>query len=95
MLKANSVRNLQVVAAVSAVISAFHDGSEQLKHLREKRRNARTQTQQEFEERQLEDSLETSERQIGFRYAQDMKELGDHIRIGDGMLSPKCSSVRN
>ncbi|KAF2133569.1 hypothetical protein P153DRAFT_353902 [Dothidotthia symphoricarpi CBS 119687] len=84
---------LEVVAAVSAVISAFHGGSELLKHLKQKRRNARTQAQQEFEERQLQDSLETGEHQIGFRYAQDMKELGDHIRVGDAVARDRLLHI--
>ncbi|KAF1842560.1 uncharacterized protein K460DRAFT_188236 [Cucurbitaria berberidis CBS 394.84] len=76
---------LEVVAAVSAVISAFHGGSELLKHIKTKRRTrkARDQAQQEFEEKQLQESLVTGEQQIGFRYTQDMRELGDLMRVGD------------
>ncbi|KAH7356239.1 hypothetical protein BKA66DRAFT_251634 [Pyrenochaeta sp. MPI-SDFR-AT-0127] len=76
---------LEVVAAVSAVVSAFHGGSELLKHIKKKRRTrkARDQAQQDFEERQLQDSLVSGEQQIGLRYAQDMRELGDLMRVGD------------
>jgi hypothetical protein len=74
---------IEVVAAVSAIISAFHGGSELLKHIKAKRRKSR-QAQQEFEEKQLQDSLVSGEQQIGFRYAQDMREFGDLMRIGDG-----------
>ncbi|CAO2658266.1 Nn.00g059890.m01.CDS01 [Neocucurbitaria sp. VM-36] len=76
---------IEVVAAVSAVISAFHGGSELLKHIKAKRRTRklRDQAQQEFEEKQLQDSLVTGEQQIGLRYMQDMRELGDLMRVGD------------
>ncbi|KAH7070191.1 hypothetical protein FB567DRAFT_215967 [Paraphoma chrysanthemicola] len=73
---------LEVVAAVSAVVSAFHGGSELVKHIKAKRRKSR-QTQQEFEEKQLQDSLVSGEQQIGFRYAQDMRQFGDLMRVGD------------
>lgn len=78
---------LEVVAAVSAIISAFHGGSELLKHIKEKRRKSR-RAQQEFEEKQLQDSLVSGEQQIGFRYAQDMREFGDLMRVGDGKFPP-------
>jgi hypothetical protein len=74
---------LEVVAAVSAIVSAFHGGSELLKHIKEKRRKSR-RAQQEFEEKQLQDSLISGEQQISFRYAQDMREFGDLIGVGDG-----------
>jgi hypothetical protein len=76
---------IEVVAAVSAIISAFHGGTELLKHVKAKRRKSR-QARQEFEEKQLQDSLLSGEQQIGFRYAQDMREFGDLIRVGDGKL---------
>jgi hypothetical protein len=76
---------IEVVAAISAIISAFHGGTELLKHVKAKRRKSR-QARQEFEEKQLQDSLLSGEQQIGFRYAQDMREFGDLIRIGDGKL---------
>jgi hypothetical protein len=68
------------------VISAFHAGSELLKHIKAKRRKARAAAQQEFEEKQLQDSLVSGEQQIGFRYTQDMREMGDVVRIGDSKL---------
>jgi hypothetical protein len=81
---------IEVVAAIAAIISAFHGGAELLKHVKGKRRKSR-QAQQEFEEKQLQDSLLSGEQQIGFRYAQDMREFGDLIRIGDGKLHPAQS----
>jgi hypothetical protein len=78
---------LEVVAAVSAIVSAFHGGSELLKHIKEKRRKSR-RVQQELEERQLQDSLVSGEQQIGFRYAQDIREFGDLMRVGDGKFDP-------
>lgn len=83
---------IEVVAAVSAIISAFHGGSELLKHIKAKRRKSR-QAQQDFEEKQLQESLVSGEQQIGYRYAQDMREFGDLIRIGDGLSSPCPKSV--
>jgi hypothetical protein len=86
---------IEVVAAVSAIISAFHGGSELLKHVKAKRRRVRQarQSQQELEEKQLEDSLESGEQQIGFRWAQDEREFGDLIRVGDGKLHPVRSPL--
>jgi hypothetical protein len=77
---------IEVVVAVSAIISAFHGGSELLKHIKAKRRKSRQAQQQEFEEKQLQNSLVSGEQEIGFRYAQDIREFGDLIRIGDGKL---------
>ncbi|KAH9877659.1 hypothetical protein IAQ61_003027 [Plenodomus lingam] len=76
---------VEVVAAVAAVISAFHGGAELLSLVKKKRRarKVRDQERQEFEESQLENSLVTAEQKIGLRYAQDQRELGDHMRIGD------------
>jgi ribosomal protein L9 len=68
---------------VSAVVSAFHAGSELLKHVQQRRRKARAK-QQEFEEKQLQDSLISGEQQISFRYTQDVREFGDIVRVGDG-----------
>ncbi|KAI4655471.1 hypothetical protein J4E93_000183 [Alternaria ventricosa] len=77
---------LEIVAAVSAVVSAFHGGSELLKLVKQKRRarKARDQGQQEWEEEQLQDSLIAGEQQIALRYKQDQRELGDYVRVGDG-----------
>lgn len=76
----------QVVAAVAAVVSAFHGGAELLKIVKEKRRTrkARDQAQQEWEEKLLQDSLVTGEQQISLRWAQDTRELGEYMRVGDG-----------
>jgi len=76
---------LEIVAAVSAVVSAFHGGSELLKLVKQKRRarKARDQGQQEWEEEQLQDSLIAGEQQIALRYKQDQRELGDYVRVGD------------
>jgi hypothetical protein len=76
---------LEVVAAVAAVISAFHGGSELLKAIKAKRRKSR-EGQQEFEVKQLQDSFVSGEQQISLRYEQDRREFGDLMRIGDGML---------
>ena len=74
------------MAAVSAVVSAFHGGSELLRHVRRRRRarRARDAAQEDFEEEQLQTSLVAGKQQIGLRYAQDTRELGDFMRVGDG-----------
>lgn len=74
---------IEVVAAVSAIISAFHGGSELLKLIKEKRRKSRQAQQQQLEEKQLQDSLVSGEQQINSRYGQDIKEFGDLMRVGD------------
>lgn len=75
------------MAAVAAVVSAFHGGAELLKLIKNRRaRKVRDQGQQEVEENKLENSLVTGEQQINLRYAQDRRELGEFMRVGDGML---------
>ena len=87
---------VQVVAAVAAVISAFHGGSELLKVVKEKRRSrkARDLAQQQWEEEQLQTSLITGKQQIDLRYKQDQRELGDYVRVGDGQFEKFESRVR-
>jgi hypothetical protein len=87
---------LQVVAAVAAVVSAFHGGSELLKVVKEKRRfrKARDLAQQQWEEEQLQTSLIAGKQQIELRYNQDQRELGDYVRIGDGMSQEFGPRVR-
>ncbi|KAL5115056.1 hypothetical protein ACEQ8H_007031 [Pleosporales sp. CAS-2024a] len=82
---------LEVVAVVSAVISAFHGASELLKRVQAKRRRSRL-PQQEFEAQQLHDSLASGEQQIGLRYAQDLRALGHVMRIGDVLA---CNQLQN
>lgn len=76
----------QLVAAVSAVVDAFHGGAELLEHLKKNRRNHRSRNQEpnNLQVQQLQDSLLAAERSIGLRYNQDLKELGHFVRIGDG-----------
>jgi hypothetical protein len=87
----------QIVAAVSAVVSAFHGGSELLKLVRRKRRARKVndQGQQEWEEERLQASLITGKQQIDLRYKQDQRELGDYVRIGDGKLNHRKSYSRS
>ncbi|EMD58310.1 hypothetical protein GGP41_009707 [Bipolaris sorokiniana] len=86
---------LEVVAAVAAVVSAFHAGSELLKHVRKKRsaRKARNSAQQEWEEERLQASLVAGEQQIGLHYDQDQRELGDLVRIGDDIARERLYHV--
>src|SRR4051812_4605516 len=75
-----STHKIQIIAAVSAVVSAFHSGSEIFKVVKKKRRAARKDqelVQQEWEEEQLQSSLLAGEKQISLRYERDQRELGD------------------
>ncbi|KAH8644680.1 hypothetical protein IG631_02144 [Alternaria alternata] len=87
---------LEIVAAVSAVVSAFHGGSELLKLVKQKRRarKARDQAQQEWQEEQLQASLLAGEQQIDLRWKQDQRELGDYVRVGDGEFYDRSFSGR-
>jgi ribosomal protein L9 len=78
---------IEVIAAVAAIVSAFHGGSELLKHIKTRRRKSRQAQQQELEEKQLQESLVLGEQQIDARYAQDMRDFGDLMRVGDGEFS--------
>jgi hypothetical protein len=42
---------------------------------------------QEFEEKQLLESLISGEQRISLQYAQDIREFGDLARIGDGKFT--------
>ncbi|KAF2828760.1 hypothetical protein CC86DRAFT_404650 [Ophiobolus disseminans] len=84
---------LEVVAAVSAVVSAFHGGSELLKHIKAKRRVKAQQAQQEFEEKQLQDSLVSGEQQIALRYDQDLRQFGDLMRVGDVVARDRLQHI--
>lgn len=68
------------------MVSAFHGGAELVAHIKKKhrRRSSKSRTQEEFEEKQLQNSLETGETQVVQRFASDVKELGEIVRIGDG-----------
>jgi hypothetical protein len=86
---------LQVFAAVAAVVSAFHGGADLVASIKKKnrRRSNDADSDDEAERQKLQVSLETGESQIGFRYAADMNKFGDLVRVGDGQYS--MSGVRN
>ncbi|KAF2473084.1 uncharacterized protein BDR25DRAFT_302100 [Lindgomyces ingoldianus] len=83
---------LEVVGAVAAVVSAFHGGAELVAHIKKKRRR-RSKSQQEFEEKQLQDSLQTGETTVGQRYVADIKELGEIVRIGDAVARDRLLHI--
>lgn len=84
---------LEVVGAVSAVVSAFHGGAELVKII--KKRHRRRKTRQAFQEEALQESLQTGEKQVGLRYATDYNELGVRFRMGDGKRWPcTCPIVK-
>lgn len=82
----------EVKAAVSDVVSVFHNSSEVLKQMIKKHRIA-INTQQGFEEKQLYNSLVSSEKQISLRYAEDLDEVGDLIRIGDAIAWERLQAI--
>ncbi|RAR05291.1 hypothetical protein DDE82_004038 [Stemphylium lycopersici] len=84
----------EVVAAVAAVVSAFHAGAELHKRVKERRsRRARDSAQQKWENDQLQASLVAGEQQIDLRYQQDQKELGEIVRIGDGIARQRLQQI--
>ena len=91
-----TMSGLEVVAAVAAVVSAFHGGAELLKHIRTKRRQAR-QPRQEFEEDQLQVSLETGGKEITVRNVPVRTACETHIdfvHLPPALLRPKYAAIR-
>ncbi|KAF2006901.1 hypothetical protein P154DRAFT_569597 [Amniculicola lignicola CBS 123094] len=86
---------LEVIGAVAAVVSAFHGGAELVAHIKKKhrRRSSKGQTQKDFEEKQLQDSLETGETEVGKRYTSDIKELGQLMRVGDAIARDRLLHI--
>jgi hypothetical protein len=58
-----------------------------IKYLRSRRRQGSVNVKQEFEEKQLLESLISGEQRISLQYAQDIREFGDLARIGDGKFT--------
>ncbi|KAF2190978.1 hypothetical protein K469DRAFT_746440 [Zopfia rhizophila CBS 207.26] len=81
----------EVVSAVAAIISAFHDGTELVAQIKKKSR--RRKSEQEFQEKQLQDSLQAGEIQVGQQYAADLKELGEMVRIGDAIARDRLLHI--
>ncbi|KAE8826985.1 hypothetical protein PTNB73_07794 [Pyrenophora teres f. teres] len=81
----DGAHRIQIIAAVSAIVSAFRSGSELFAVVKKKRRAARKyrDPQQEWEESQISSALSAGEKQIHLRYERDQRELGDFVRIGD------------
>lgn len=52
-----------------------------------RRRRSKKPTHRDFEEQQLQDSLTAGESRVANRFASDVQELGEIVRVGDGMLS--------
>jgi len=77
---------LEVVGAVSAVISAFHGGAELVKIIKKKHR--RRKNKQAYQEEALQESLQNGERQVGLKYTTDFRELGPRFQTGDGECQP-------
>lgn len=85
---------LEVIGAVAAVVSAFHGGAELVGRIKEKRRRrSKKQTQQDFEEQQLQDSLTTGESKVANRFASDVQELGEIVRVGDAIARDRLLHI--
>ncbi|PSN67445.1 hypothetical protein BS50DRAFT_391996 [Corynespora cassiicola Philippines] len=86
---------LEVVGAVAAVVSAFHGGAELISHIKKKhrRRSSKSQTQQDFEEKQLQQSLEKGENQVQLHYSSDVRELGNIMRVGDAIARDRLLHI--
>jgi hypothetical protein len=74
--------HLETVAAVSAVVSAFHGGADLVKQIR--KRSKRRKGEQAVKEKLLQEALETGEVQISQRYTAHYDELGARFKTGDG-----------
>ncbi|KAF2204990.1 hypothetical protein GQ43DRAFT_437421 [Delitschia confertaspora ATCC 74209] len=84
---------LEVVGAVAAVVSAFHGGAELVAHIKNKHRKRKSE--QAYQEKQLQESLETGETQVGQRFAADCKELGDIVKMGDAIACDRLLHIAN
>jgi hypothetical protein len=75
--------HLETVAAVSAVVSAFHGGADLVKQIR--KRSKKRKGEQFVKEKLLQEALESGEMQISQRYTTHFDEMGPQFRVGDGI----------
>ena len=77
---------LAVVGAVAAVVSAYNDGSELVKKVRERRRTRRALENaalQDNSTQDLEDSLDTGQALVRRKYDTSYRRLGETFANGD------------
>ncbi|MCJ1399619.1 hypothetical protein MMC11_002821 [Xylographa trunciseda] len=77
---------MAVVGAVAAVVSAYNDGSELVKKVRERRRTRRALENaalQDNSTQDLEDSLDTGQALVRMKYDNSYRRLGDTFATGD------------
>ncbi|KAJ9662571.1 hypothetical protein H2201_006059 [Coniosporium apollinis] len=84
--------NIQVVAAVSAVVSAFHGGYELIKRIKERRRGKK-QAAQASKEEDLQESLQEGERTVQQRFNDDCQELGVLFMTGDDIARERLYHI--
>lgn len=71
-----------VLGCVTAVASAFQSGAELMKVIR--KRHKKRKAERDFQEKQLQQSLEQGEQQVQLRYVADHEQLGISFKSGDG-----------
>ena len=77
---------MAVVGAVAAVVSAYNDGSELVKKVRERRRTRRALENaalQDTSTQNLEYSLDTSQTLVRMKYDNSYRRLGETFANGD------------
>ncbi|KAI0622476.1 Herpes-BLLF1 domain-containing protein [Pyrenophora tritici-repentis] len=91
----DAAHRIQIIAAVSAIVSAFRNGSDLFTVVKKKRRAARKykDPQQEWEESQISSALSAGEKQIHLRFERDQRELGDFVRIGDDVARDRLFHI--
>jgi hypothetical protein len=82
---------LEVISAVSAVVSTFHGGAELVAHIKKKYK--RRKSEQAYKEKQLQESLQTGEVQVEQRYAADCRELGAYVKKGDDIARDRLLHI--
>lgn len=79
-----AMSGLEVVGCIAAVVSAFHGGAELVKAIKKKHKK-RKDVERDFQEKQLQESLEQGEKQVSVRYCAEYDVFGYAFRAGDGM----------
>ena len=78
--------DVQLSAAISAVVSVFHAAIENVKTLRNHSPRA-VKNERTMMEKWLQETLENAEYQIMQRFSQYSRELGESFTAGDGWYS--------
>lgn len=79
--------SLQVLAAVAAVISAFHAAATLVANVEERKSFSNDEIVTN-ERTRLRISLQTAEAQLGLRFSTEEARFGEIVRVGDGAPWP-------